>query len=109
MRTVTVVLHRDPDVGWWADSPDVEGWTAADPDLGELRTLIQEGLEFFLDQPVSVDERVADGPLVAASFSASFELWQSSRSQAVRVDVEPHGTGFLPGAAKTFGYEAVPA
>lgn len=58
MQEVTVVVHQDPDTGWWAESPQVPGWTAADPDLGELRRLISEGLAFFLDvDTVLVDER----------------------------------------------------
>ena len=32
MVNVLVIYHREAD-GWWAESPDVEGWTAADPTL----------------------------------------------------------------------------
>jgi predicted RNase H-like HicB family nuclease len=29
METVRVIYHDEPD-GWWAESPDVEGWLAVE-------------------------------------------------------------------------------
>lgn len=80
MKNVTVILHRDPEAGWWAVSPDVAGYTAADPELEGLRALVREGLEFFLGEPVVVDERLAEG--VALPFTLSGWQIASSHSRA---------------------------
>ncbi len=49
MRNVKVVYHREPD-GWWAESPDVDGWSAAAPTLAELQALAEEGIRFALER-----------------------------------------------------------
>lgn len=85
MRTVTVVLHQDPETGWWADSPDVDGYTAADPDLQQLRQLVHEGLEFFLDEPVQVEERLADGVWFPVTLSGTLALFGSSAAAIAKV------------------------
>jgi len=85
MRTVTVVLHHDAETGWWADSPDVEGYSAADPDLHKLRALVQEGLEFFLETQVEVDERLADGVALPVSLSGHVSPWSSWQSRGSAV------------------------
>jgi hypothetical protein len=43
MEAVRVIYHREVD-GWWAESPDVERWSAAADSLPELGVLVSEGL-----------------------------------------------------------------
>lgn len=38
------VYHREPE-GWWAESPDLPGFSAAAPTLLELRDTVQAALE----------------------------------------------------------------
>lgn len=62
MRTVEVIFHREDGI-WWAEAKeDGELYGASSSSLAELRSLVAEGLEFMLDEPVQVDERRADGP-----------------------------------------------
>jgi predicted RNase H-like HicB family nuclease len=61
MEIVTVIYHKDPD-GWWADSPDVPGWTATAGSLDELTHLAGEGVRFALERDdVVVDARLDYG------------------------------------------------
>ena len=55
MRRVLVAYHHEPD-GWWAESPDVPGWTAVGESFVEVRELAHEGLSFFLEEDVSIEE-----------------------------------------------------
>jgi predicted RNase H-like HicB family nuclease len=45
--TVRVLYHREPE-GWWAESPDVEGWTVAGDSYEEVRQLVVDGVTFAL-------------------------------------------------------------
>jgi predicted RNase H-like HicB family nuclease len=47
METMCVIYHRESD-GWWAESPDVEGWSAAGDSCAELFKLAVEGSSFVL-------------------------------------------------------------
>jgi predicted RNase H-like HicB family nuclease len=48
-RTVTIrVLYHEEDQGWWAESPDVEGWTVAGDTYEEVRRLVEDGVTFAL-------------------------------------------------------------
>jgi predicted RNase H-like HicB family nuclease len=57
-QTYTVVLHLEAgsedsrDVLWWADSPEIDGWTAGAKTLSELTTIAEEGIRFYLDTEV---------------------------------------------------------
>ena len=55
MRKVQVVYRRSED-GWWAESPDVPGWTAVGDSFEEVRDLAQEGLPFFAEEQLIVEE-----------------------------------------------------
>ena len=59
MTTVRVRYHEELD-GWWADSPDIEGYVAGGASLGEVRQLVKEGVPFFLEED-SV-ELLEEGP-----------------------------------------------
>jgi predicted RNase H-like HicB family nuclease len=45
-RKITLVFHREPEC-WWAESPDLERYTAAAPTYEELRRMIVEELPVF--------------------------------------------------------------
>lgn len=47
MEKVRIIYHQEPD-GWWAESPDVEGWTAAGESYAEVLDLAEEGIPFAL-------------------------------------------------------------
>ena len=57
MATVRVIYHEEPD-GWWAESPDVDGFGAAGESLEEVRRLAADGISFYLEaDSVELDER----------------------------------------------------
>jgi predicted RNase H-like HicB family nuclease len=69
-REVRVVYHHEAEA-WWADSPDVEGFVASGSDLSEIRRLVREGLEFYLeDDEVEIYEQApwATGVIVETHF-----------------------------------------
>ena len=45
--TVRVLYHHEPD-GWWAESPDVEGWTVTAASYDDVRALVEDGVSFAL-------------------------------------------------------------
>jgi len=50
MSPVRVIYHEEPE-GWWAESPDVPGWSAAGETYQEVRALAEAGIPFALSQP----------------------------------------------------------
>jgi predicted RNase H-like HicB family nuclease len=54
METVRVIYHHEAD-GWWAASPDVEGWSAADETYAEVVKLTEEGIPFTLEHPAELE------------------------------------------------------
>jgi predicted RNase H-like HicB family nuclease len=49
MGTVRVIYHCEPE-GWWAESPDIEGWSVAGDSYGEVRALVDAGIAFASDR-----------------------------------------------------------
>jgi predicted RNase H-like HicB family nuclease len=47
--TVRVLYHHEKE-GWWAESPDLAGWTAAGATFEEVRELVEE-LPMVLEDP----------------------------------------------------------
>jgi predicted RNase H-like HicB family nuclease len=45
--TVRVLYHHEAD-GWWAESPDIDGWTVAGETYEEVRRLAEDGVSFAL-------------------------------------------------------------
>jgi predicted RNase H-like HicB family nuclease len=45
--TVRVLYRCEPD-GWWADSPDIDGWIVAGDAYEEVRSLVCDGVTFVL-------------------------------------------------------------
>jgi predicted RNase H-like HicB family nuclease len=46
---VRIICHRESD-GWWAESPDIERWSAAADTFAEVARLAEEGIAFVLDE-----------------------------------------------------------
>ena len=66
METVRVIYHHEGD-GWWAESPDVEGWSAAGDTYVEVAKLAEEGIPFALKRDdVALEHFVPAGESVAA-------------------------------------------
>jgi predicted RNase H-like HicB family nuclease len=65
MREVTVTYHHDGS-SWWADSTDLDGYTAVAASLEELRPLVADGVAFYLnDAPHIISEQLDSGGLLA--------------------------------------------
>jgi predicted RNase H-like HicB family nuclease len=45
--TVRVLYHQEPE-GWWAESPDIDGWSVAGESYEEVRRLAEDGIAFAL-------------------------------------------------------------
>jgi predicted RNase H-like HicB family nuclease len=65
MKTVRVIYHHEAD-RWWAESPDVEGWSAAGDTYAEVVKLAEEGIPFALEQPAELEHYVPAGERVPA-------------------------------------------
>ena len=66
MKTMRVIYHRESE-GWWAESPDVKGWSAAGDTYAEVAKLAEEGIPFALDRDdVVLEHFVPVGESVAA-------------------------------------------
>ena len=57
MEPVRIIYHREAD-GWWAESPDVDGWTAAGDSYGEVVRLAEEGVPFALGHDAELEHYV---------------------------------------------------
>ncbi len=55
MSEVRIRYHHEPE-GWWADSPDLAGFSAAGDTFSEVREMAIRGVEFATDQPVDIVE-----------------------------------------------------
>jgi predicted RNase H-like HicB family nuclease len=60
MERVRVIYHHEAE-GWWAESPDVPGWTAVGKSYAEILTLAEEGIPFALEREVPIDHFVPAG------------------------------------------------
>jgi predicted RNase H-like HicB family nuclease len=66
MHTIRVIYHRERD-GWWAESPDVEGWSAAGATYDEVRALAEDGIAFALeDDDIAPEHFVPAGEKISA-------------------------------------------
>jgi len=65
METVRVIYHHETD-GWWAESPDVEGWSAVGDTYGEVVKLAEEGIPFALGRAAQLKQLVPAGEHAAA-------------------------------------------
>jgi predicted RNase H-like HicB family nuclease len=71
MNTVSVEYHPDP-AGWWADSLDLPGWSAAAETVDELRTLVEEGVHFALGSDAVFVNHLLEPSLIARGLVFDF-------------------------------------
>lgn len=56
-REVHIRYHYEPDEGtWWADSPDLERWTAVGDTFASVRSQAHEGASYFAGERVMIVE-----------------------------------------------------
>jgi predicted RNase H-like HicB family nuclease len=68
MTTIRVRYHHEPE-GWWADSPELQGFVASGRDLAEVRELVKDGVPFYLDdQRVELREEMANSAAAVVEF-----------------------------------------
>ena len=65
METVRVIYHHESD-GWWAESPDVDGWSAAGESYAEVVKLAEEGIPFALNHEGKLEHYVPASESVPA-------------------------------------------
>lgn len=63
--TIRILHHREAD-GWWAESPDVDGWSATGHTYAEVVKRAEEGIPFALGHDADLKHYVAAGEHVAA-------------------------------------------
>jgi len=56
MTTINLVIHHAQGT-WWAESPDLEGFTVVAASLAELRVTAREAVTFHLDADHPIDVR----------------------------------------------------
>jgi predicted RNase H-like HicB family nuclease len=54
MDPVRVIYHHDAEC-WWAESPDIPGWTVAGDGYEEARGLVIEGVPFALGHDAEIE------------------------------------------------------
>jgi len=57
MDTIRVIYHQES-AGWWAESPELDGWSAAGESYGEVRRLTEEGVPWTLGREVEIEHFV---------------------------------------------------
>ena len=57
MDTVRVIYHHEPD-GWWAESPDIDGWSAAGATYAEVVEFVEGGVPFALGHDAELEHYV---------------------------------------------------
>ncbi len=57
LEIVRVIYHRESD-GWWAESPDVEGWSAAGDSYPEVVSLAEKGIPLALEHEAVLEHFV---------------------------------------------------
>jgi len=50
MDRIRVIYHDETPDGWWAESPDIRGWSAAAASYDRVRQLAEEGVRFALER-----------------------------------------------------------
>lgn len=63
-ESVRVLHHHEAD-GWWAESPDVESWSAAGESYAEVVKLVEQGIPFVLERPAELEYYVPTGEEIA--------------------------------------------
>jgi predicted RNase H-like HicB family nuclease len=56
---VRVLYHEEPQ-GWWAESPDISGWSVAGKTYEEVRRLAEDGVSFALASTIEDRDHAFD-------------------------------------------------
>lgn len=65
MEPVRVIYHNE-EGAWWAESPDVKGWTAIADTYDEIVKLVEDGIPFALEREVELEHILPPGAHLAA-------------------------------------------
>jgi predicted RNase H-like HicB family nuclease len=65
MERIRVIYHHE-DGSWWAESPEVKGWTAVADSYAEIVKLVEEGIPFALEREVELEHVLPAGENLAA-------------------------------------------
>jgi hypothetical protein len=90
VRTVRVIYHSEQD-GWWAESPDFEGYTAVGATYGEVREHVLEGIPDMagvgLDELnlVEVVPSLRSGNPLTKSYGFSIEITERFRKTSAEL------------------------
>jgi hypothetical protein len=88
MSHVNVIYHYDAG-SWWADSPDIDRWSAAADEISELVELVVDGVPFALEKD-DVEISHFPAPDLMGVFSGG------TAGAKVRVQIENAFRGLLP-------------
>jgi predicted RNase H-like HicB family nuclease len=80
---VIVEYHNEEDT-WWAESPNVPGWSATAENVDELRQLVREGLLYALENPEPFTLVEVGLPARSEVYPVPAALFYESMSTAVR-------------------------
>lgn len=107
MRTIQVTYHAEQGE-WWAESPDVQGFSAAEHGLENLRALVSSGLRFFLGEDVAVLERLDNGTLLtpSARFLGPNQLWVATSAAMSGVGVSQPSQKRTSSSSQVHGSQA---
>lgn len=89
------VLHRHESDGWWAESPDVEGWSAAGSTYSDVAKMAAEGVPFALGRDVTLEHFCltrTDSPHLAAMIARG-EVRPGTGAPHLPKPVRPSKTG----------------
>jgi predicted RNase H-like HicB family nuclease len=89
-RKIQMHYHYEPE-GWWAESPELPGFSAAGATFEEVREQAHEGAAFFADEPLEIEDRA---PVVSSTNACSSA---ASVGLAVRLTVGEHRTETVAG------------
>jgi predicted RNase H-like HicB family nuclease len=115
-RKVWIEYHSEPE-GWWAESPDLPGFSAAGDTFPEVHAQAHEGAEFFAEEPLEIEDLVPTtlGPrnTAAASGLVARVSMATLGGQPVAVIVSfVRGAGVpavaTPGRVNVHGLDQVP-
>lgn len=89
VKSVKIVYHRD-EGAWWADSPDMPGFSAVGDTFDDTRKLALEDIPFYFDgnRPDIVDERMENGASLMPGSVMFFP-----RPADSRIEVKRNGDG----------------
>jgi len=86
MREIIVRYHYEAE-GWWAESEDVPGWSAAGGSFSEVRELAKEGLATFLGGDIIIADDITEVSHLLVNVHSSPRVQPQSETQTGRVKI----------------------